>query len=91
MRSTEHVLFCRKGNLKLLKLGLRLDFHAKVREHSRKPDEFYELVRQASPGPRIDQFSREPHEGFGQWGDQAQLFANPPRPDCPQHSEELSR
>ena len=91
MRSTEHVLFCRKGNLKLLKLGLRLDFRAKVREHSRKPDEFYELVRQASSGPRIDQFSREPHAGFDQWGDQTQLFANPLRPDCLQHSEELTR
>jgi len=68
MYSTEHVLFCRKGNLQLDRLGLRLDFAAKKREQSRKPDEFYDLVRQASPGPRIDIFSREKREGFEQFG-----------------------
>lgn len=75
MRSTEHVLFCRRGNLTLLRLGLRLDFNAKVREHSRKPDEFYDLVRQASPGPRIDMFAREAHEGFDTWGNETDKFA----------------
>jgi N6-adenosine-specific RNA methylase IME4 len=74
MYSTEHVLFCRKGSLQLEKLGLRLDFHAKVREHSRKPDEFYELVRQASPGPRIDIFSREAREGFDRYGKETEKF-----------------
>lgn len=74
MYSTEHVLFCRKGSLALEKLGMRLDFAAKVREHSRKPDEFYGLVRQASPGPRVDVFSREPREGFEQFGNEAEKF-----------------
>ncbi len=74
MYSTEHILFCRRGNLPLEKLGLRLDFSAKVREHSRKPDEFYEIVRQVSPGPRIDVFSRESREGFDQWGNEAGKF-----------------
>ena len=74
MRSTEHVLFCRKGGLKLEKMGLRLDFNAKVREHSRKPDEFYDLVRQATPGPRVDMFGREPRDGFDVWGNQADKF-----------------
>lgn len=74
MYSTEHVLFCRRGNLQLEKLGLRLDFQAKVREHSRKPDEFYDLVRQASPGPRLDVFSREAREGFEQVGNESGKF-----------------
>jgi len=74
MYSTEHVLFCRKGNLPLLKNGLRLDFKAKVREHSRKPNEFYELVRRASPSPRIDLFGREPREGFDVWGSEINKF-----------------
>ena len=74
MYSTEHVLFCRRGHLMLLRLGLRLDFQAKVREHSRKPDEFYDLVRQASPGPRLDMFSREAREGFSQWGNEVDKF-----------------
>lgn len=74
MRSTEHVLFCRKGNLSLLELGRRLDFPGKVREHSRKPDEFYKLVCEVSPGPRIDMFARGPHEGFDLWGAEPDKF-----------------
>lgn len=74
MYSTEHVLFCRRGSLQLDKLGMRLDFNAKVREHSRKPDEFYSIVRAASPGPRIDVFSREEREGFASWGKEADKF-----------------
>lgn len=78
MYSTEHVLFGRIGNLDLLKKGERLDFQAKVREHSRKPAEFYELVKLVSPGPRLDMFSREPHEGFEQWGNEVSLFTEAP-------------
>lgn len=74
MRSTEHVLFARRGNLRLERLGLRLDFDAKVREHSRKPEEFYALVRQATPEPRIDVFARESHVGFDAWGNQVGMF-----------------
>jgi N6-adenosine-specific RNA methylase IME4 len=74
MYSTEHVLFCRRGSLKLKKRGLRLDFEAEVREHSRKPEVFYERVRKASPEPRIDVFSREEHEGFKQFGNETQKF-----------------
>ncbi len=74
MYSTEHVLFCRKGNLPLLAIGKRLDFYGKVREHSRKPDEFYDLVKTVSPGPRIDVFSREKREGFDQFGNEVEKF-----------------
>lgn len=74
MYSTEHVLFCRRGNPELLRKGLRLDFSAKVREHSRKPDEFYDIVRRASPGPRIDVFSREKRDGFDQYGNEPDRF-----------------
>ena len=74
MYSTEFCLFGRIGNLQLLKLGIRTDFGAKVREHSRKPDEFYEIVRQVSPEPRIDYFSREKHEGFTSYGNEPNKF-----------------
>lgn len=74
MYSTEHVLFCRKGSLDLLKMGKRLDFSAAVREHSRKPDEFYSLVAEVSPGPRVDIFGREPREGFDVWGAEGGKF-----------------
>lgn len=75
MYSTEHALFCTKGNLPLLAIGRRLDFSAKVREHSRKPDEFYCLVKDVSPGPRLDIFSRENREGFDQYGNEVGKYA----------------
>lgn len=75
MYSTEHALFCRRGGLDLLQLGRRLDVHASVREHSRKPDEFYDLVFEVSPEPRLDIFAREPHFGFETWGNEADLFS----------------
>lgn len=75
MRSTEHVIFARRGKLDLLKLGRRLDFSAKVREHSRKPAVFYRLASEASPAPRLDMFSREAHAGFEAWGKEEGKFA----------------
>ena len=74
MYSTEHILFGRIGNLKLDKLGVRLDFNGKVREHSRKPDEFYEIVKQVSPAPRMELFAREPRQGFEVWGNETRKF-----------------
>jgi len=75
MYSTEHCLFGRIGDLPLLKMGERLDFQAKVREHSRKPDEFYALVRKVSPEPRLDMFGREGRDGFTVWGNEADKFS----------------
>lgn len=74
MYSTEHILFGRIGNLPVLKKGTRLDFKAKVREHSRKPDEFYDIVKKVSPGPRLDVFSREKRKGFDQYGGEVTKF-----------------
>jgi len=75
MYSTEHVLFGRVGNLDVQRKGLRLDFAAKVREHSRKPDEFFALVAQASPGPRLEMFARESRDGFEPWGNETGRFS----------------
>jgi N6-adenosine-specific RNA methylase IME4 len=49
--------------------------NAPHREHSRKPDEFYDTVRRVTEGPRVDMFSREPRDGFGQWGIETGKFA----------------
>lgn len=74
MGNAEFILFGRKGGLSLSKVGEKLCFGAKVREHSRKPDEFYNIVRKVSPEPRIDLFSREKRDGFDQWGDEVDKF-----------------
>lgn len=76
MYSTEHCLFARIGNLPLLQLGKRLDFQAKVREHSRKPDEFYNLIREVSPEPRLDYSGREPRTGFTVYGNEPNKFTD---------------
>lgn len=70
MYDTEHALFGRKGNLPLSQLGLRLSFDAPVQGHSVKPEVFYDRVRAASPGPRIDMFARTERDGFDVWGNE---------------------
>jgi N6-adenosine-specific RNA methylase IME4 len=50
-------------------------FEAPRREHSRKPDEFYDVIARVTEGERIDIFSRGPHEGFAQFGNEADKFA----------------
>lgn len=41
------------------------------REHSRKPDEAYELIEACSPGPFVELFARGRREGWDAWGNQA--------------------
>lgn len=41
------------------------------REHSRKPDEFIDLIEACSPGPYLEMFARGDREGWDMWGDQA--------------------
>lgn len=41
------------------------------REHSRKPDEFYDLIERCSPAPRLELFARGTREGWDCWGAQA--------------------
>lgn len=40
---------------------------ATVREHSRKPDEIYELVEATWPGPYVELFARYPRSGGSRW------------------------
>ena len=41
------------------------------REHSRKPDEFYNIVEACSPGPYLEMFARGARPGWAVWGNQA--------------------
>jgi N6-adenosine-specific RNA methylase IME4 len=68
MYDTEHVLFATRGALKVARRGLRLSFDEPVAGHSIKPEVFYDRVRLASPGPRLDMFARQTREGFDTWG-----------------------
>src|SRR5579859_4574848 len=50
-------------------------FSAPRREHSRKPDFFYDTIRRVTGGSRVDVFSREPRDGFAQFGNEIEKFA----------------
>ncbi|MBL8485036.1 MAG: hypothetical protein JNJ60_22760 [Rhodocyclaceae bacterium] len=52
---------------------------AAKREHSRKPDEAYELIERCSRGPYLELFARGTRAGWTAWGDQAAHY----RPDWP--------
>ncbi len=41
------------------------------REHSRKPDEQYELIESCSPGPFLELFARGARQNWAVWGNQA--------------------
>lgn len=79
----EFILFGRKGNLKFDDTKqFQTCFYTPRREHSRKPDEFYELIKRVSPAPRLDMFSCQPHEGFDQYGNEASKYeASKENPD----------
>jgi N6-adenosine-specific RNA methylase IME4 len=41
------------------------------REHSRKPDEIFDIIEACSPGPRLEMFARGTRRGWMTWGNQA--------------------
>lgn len=45
------------------------------REHSRKPDEQYDLIESCSPGPRLEMFARGPRAGWTVWGNQSEAYS----------------
>lgn len=69
---TELVLFGVRGSLRTLTPGrtqVNL-FSTRKREHSRKPDEIYDLVEACSPGPYLEVFARFSRAGWSQWGNE---------------------
>lgn len=70
---TEVVLFGVRGkNARTLKAGRRQVnyLETRKREHSRKPDEIYEIIEACSFAPRIELFARGPRKGWAVWGNQ---------------------
>lgn len=71
---TELVLFGVRGkNARTLAPGRRqVNLVAtQKREHSRKPDELYEVIEACSRGPFLEMFARDMREGWTSWGNQA--------------------
>lgn len=70
---TELLLFGVKGSLRTLSPARSQVnmIETRKREHSRKPDEQYELISRCSPGPYLELFARHPQSGWTSWGDEA--------------------
>ncbi|MDD9960523.1 MAG: MT-A70 family methyltransferase [Gammaproteobacteria bacterium] len=71
---TEVILFGVRGkNARTLEQGRRQEniIVSRKREHSRKPDEQYDLIEACSPGPYLELFARGPRPGWFVWGNQS--------------------
>lgn len=70
---TEPVLFGVRGGMRTLDPGRRQVnmIETRKREHSRKPDELYDVVEACSPGPYLELFARYPRPGWSAWGAEA--------------------
>lgn len=67
----EIALLCTRGSPKPLNRSTRSVFDAQAsRVHSRKPDEFLELVEKTFPGPYLEVFARRRREGWKAIGDE---------------------
>lgn len=55
------------------------------REHSRKPDEQYEIIEKCSSGPFLEMFARGNRPGWACWGNQAEEY-EPTWPTYANHS-----
>lgn len=76
---TELLLFGVRGRMRTLSPGRRQVnmIETRKREHSRKPDEQYELIEACSPGPYLEMFARYPRAGWSVWGNEADESIEP--------------
>jgi N6-adenosine-specific RNA methylase IME4 len=75
---TEVLLFGVRGkNVRTLKQGRSQPnmIATRKREHSRKPDEQYDIIEGCSWGPRLELFSRGNRPGWTCWGRQAEEYS----------------
>ena len=86
---TELILFGVRGrNARTLAPGRRQVnlLATRKREHSRKPDEQYEIIEACSPAPYLELFARGIRKGWVTWGDQADHGYRPTWKTYPHHS-----
>lgn len=70
---TEPILFGVKGSMRTLAPGRSTVnmIETRKREHSRKPDEQYDLIESCSPGPYLEMFARYARPGWAVWGNES--------------------
>lgn len=76
--ATEHCLFCVRGKLRLAVDARPTLYLSERLPHSVKPEWFYKLVEECSPGPRLELFARPcsplfpKRDGWDVWGNEVE-------------------
>ncbi len=65
-----------KGKVKAFRIQKGNVIQSKVRKHSRKPDEFYELIEMSGLEPKIELFARNRRNGWSAFGDEVESDIN---------------
>lgn len=86
--TTEIILLGVRGQLRTADAGRSQVNIIKTqkREHSRKPDELYDIIEACSPGPYLEMFARGQRKGWIQWGNQVDDYV-PTWPTYANHSQ----
>lgn len=76
---TEPILFGVKGSMRTLAPARSTVnmIETRKREHSRKPDEQYDLIESCSPGPYLEMFARYARPGWTAWGNESDAKVEP--------------
>lgn len=76
---TELILFGVRGSMRTLSPGRSQVnmIESRKREHSRKPDEQYDIIESCSPGPYLELFARHQRFGWRTWGDESSPHVTP--------------
>lgn len=72
---SEFCIMATRGNPTISLTNQTTVLKGPMREHSRKPDEFYEMVESLCVGRKLDYFSREARDGWAQLGNEPEKFA----------------
>lgn len=71
---TEHCILAVRGKPLVMLTNQTTLLTASLREHSRKPDEFYAIVDALCPGSKVELFARQPRSGWVAWGAESEKF-----------------
>lgn len=72
---TEHCLLCVKGKPTITLTNQTTLLRGPLREHSRKPEEFFDLVNSLCPGTKREKFGREKRPGWDVEGIETEKFS----------------
>jgi len=73
-KGTEICLLARRGHPARKSAKVRELIVAPLREHSRKPDEFYDRVREFAAGPYLELFACQVRPGWDAWGNETDKY-----------------